>query len=291
MTVIALPPVLSSKRLPGIGGVFDQSQAAIRSHDDITFDFSHLRFIEPFGYTSVFNLIRWLRAQDVRISFKNFRGPNRSAIAYLDDCGFFQFFGVEDVRDGSSLRSTTISEVISPTQRHGWYDSELVTWLAQRTGKPTTAFGELKVCFLELFQNIQDHSKSNKGAVFAQHYPNLNKLIISISDIGIGIPETVRVRLPNLSDVECIEKACEMGFTSGSTAGNAGRGLANLTDIIVGLYHGQVRIVSLSGYYEKSYQSINKNALTWSYPGTSIEITVDTTRLPESPLEVEDFEW
>ena len=87
--------------------------------------------------------------------------------------------------------------------------------------------------------------------------------------------------------------ACKEGFTVGSTKGNCGLELDTLINMAVRSCNGTVKIVSLSGYYEisENYTKVKKIDLTWSYPGTSIEIIIDTTKLPNEPPEVENFEW
>jgi anti-sigma regulatory factor (Ser/Thr protein kinase) len=119
-----------------------------------------------------------------------------------------------------------------------------VPWLSGRLKISQASLGSLKVCVSELFNNIKDHTQHEIGCIFAQHFPYLEKVEVSLSDFGVGIPYNVRKKLADLSDSEAITHAVKEGFTTKSTQRNKGVGLDYLLQTVVGNYRGQVTIYS-----------------------------------------------
>ncbi len=162
------------------------------------------------------------------------------------------------------------------TYRHSWLDNHLITWLVGKTGYHPPSFNSLKTAILEVLQNINDHSGTNIGCIFAQYYPNRKRVLISIADFGVGVPHKVRSFLGQgctYTDVEAVEQACEPDWTTGTTSGNAGRGLPILIDIGSGLYKGIVKISSGRGYLLFSNRRISwKENRASPLPGCAIEM-------------------
>ena len=109
----------------------------------------------------------------------------------------------------------------------------MVPWLRRRTNSPSCSFGNLKVCLAEIFNNIQDHSGQDIGCLFGQHHPNEQRMLIAISDFGVGIPTTVRNVRPRLDDAEALVHAIRDGFTSKLMPRHRGAGLALLLDNVL----------------------------------------------------------
>jgi hypothetical protein len=154
---------------------------------------------------------------------------------------------------------------------------------------------EVKTCLSELFNNIKDHTQFDIGSIFVQHYPNENRVSISLSDFGLGIPEKVKETVPGLSDSAAIVQAVQEGFTSRSTPGNAGLGLDYLLRTVVGTNDGAVTIFSLGGIVEfqkKDGKICHKVLQNVGFcPGTTIDINLRTDLIEWIPQEREELEW
>ena len=154
----------------------------------------------------------------------------------------------------------------------------------------------LKTCLSELFNNIKDHTRLDIGSIFVQHYPTENRINISLSDFGLGIPAKVRETVPGLGDSEAVVQAVKEGFTSKSTPGNAGLGLDYLLKTVVGTNSGEVTIYSSHAIVRFRKANDGKIAPFMSKkvgfcPGTTIDINLRTDLIERLPQEREELEW
>lgn len=268
--------------------------------NEIIFSFHNLGFIEPSGVTILSNLIEWLKKRKVNVRFAYPTDSNMTptqGIKYLDDSQFFKHYLGKNITKNASVRSTTNPiKLIDYDQSYMWLEKEFITWLSRNLNVKPTNLADVKVSFGEIFNNIRDHANEITGCIFAQHYPNKEKLIISISDFGVGIPSTIRREYPNLSDEECLEKAIEEGVSSKSTPKNRGAGLITLLQNVVINYGGTVQIRSYSGVLSVSRNKSNEfvlysNRTRRKYPGTFIEIIFNTSNFIDLNDNEEEFEW
>lgn len=264
--------------------------------NSIEIDFSHLSFIEPTGVTVLSNFLEWLISHSVSFTFsglENYSAP----IQFLDDVGFFSRYLGRKIKDTAQIRDTTKPlEFIDTAHSLPWLRENLIFWINRTTGKEPPLLRELLICLQEIFQNIRDHSGTNIGSVFAQIYPNKNVLKLSISDIGVGIPHNIRKHLKekseDLTDAECLLQASQYGFTTSSHAGNAGRGLANLKDIVTSIYSGTVIIISNYGFLKFSPEATQHLMdRTWIYPGCLIDIEITLDNISTDQEEDSEFIW
>lgn len=265
----------------------------------IKFDFRNLNFIEPAGVTILTNLVEWLKRRKVRVEFTYPKDTNQEptkGIKYLDDSMFFNHYLKENLTSNPNVRITTMPlEFIAYDASYGWLDRDFIPWLSGRLNISNSSLGEIKTCFGEIFNNIRDHADENTGCIFAQHYPNKDKIQISISDFGIGIPNNIRKVYPGISDSTALERAIEEGVSSKSTPKNRGAGLKTLLQNVVVNYGGTVQIRSYSGILSVEGNNsdglvVNCSEVIQKYPGTFIEITFNTNNFYNLPDE-EEFEW
>jgi hypothetical protein len=148
------------------------------------------------------------------------------------------------------------------------------------------SFYDLKTCLSELFNNI----------IFVQHYPNQDRINISLADFGLGIPAKVGEVRSGLSDPEAVVLAVQEGFTTKSIPGNAGLGLDLLLKTVVGNNSGRVTIYS--GHAIVTFQRDRSGKIdhcpieTAGFcPGTTIDINLRTDLIEELPEEREDLKW
>jgi anti-sigma regulatory factor (Ser/Thr protein kinase) len=266
-----------------------------QSPTSLIFDFSRLRFIRPAGVVFLSNLAYWLNEHGTKVSFVNC-DTDRIPIKYLDDSLFFEQHCGGKLDPNSGPRPTTRPLVrIAQEESHAWLETNLVRWLAGRLSITEPSLYAFKACISELFNNIQDHTRYDIGSIFVQHFPNDGEVTISVSDFGLGIPEKVREKEPDLADSDAIIRAVQEGFTTKSRPSNKGAGLDYLLRVMVLNNGGRVTVYSGKGIvcFEKSGTNIRPVVFpdVGFCPGTTIDITLQTDTIEELPEEREDLEW
>lgn len=130
----------------------------------------------------------------------------------------------------------------------------------------------------EIFLNSTIHSESKSGVfVCGQFFPLKHQLDFTIADAGVGIRENVRRYTGNEKLNSC--KAIEWAMTEGNTTktGNqpGGLGLKLIKDFVQ-LNKGKLQIVSRYGYYEFSANGESIQKMNHDFPGTCINIEINT---------------
>ncbi|EYT96250.1 ATP-binding protein [Enterococcus mundtii] len=266
----------------------------------IQFDLTSVRFIDPCGMTTLYNTCLWLEnMEEVEATFllnplDKLPKYNEKPMMYLVDCGFFkEFFGNKEVYKVPMIRDTTLPvRTLRSEESYEWKETVLKPWL-QKSSNKYCEFSNIQTAIDEIFNNIADHSSQNIGCVFAQFFPNLKKIKISISDFGIGIPTSVKKLKPDKNDAELLSIACQEGFSTKSTPRNRGAGLTNIIISLTNLSIGTVHIHSNYGIIEVENKMIVRQEISKSYyPGTlfSIELDLANEELYDFDEE-EEFEW
>lgn len=295
---VYLPNVFDNKSISELmNQVFDDGTNY--EYEKINFDFTTLNFIRPGGVTVMANLVSWLLKRKKKVVFvrhdiENASHRNRESMIYLEDCGFFNVFGLDNTYSRGELRSTTTPlKKLEYSQFDQWLKTEFKYWLQKQTNKKVE-FSNINVAIQEIFNNIKDHSTESIGCVFAQFYPKRNQICISLSDFGVGIPTSLRTKFPEIkNDSDLLEKAVEHGVSTRSTPQNRGVGLWNIMKSLTQSSIGTVYIVSNYGTISYSNEVvIDKDDSKVFYPGTFFEIWINT----DNPSlyddeEEEEFSW
>lgn len=162
---------------------------------------------------------------------------------------------------------------------------------------PTKELTMLHQCFAELVNNVYDHSQSKIDSyVFCQYYPQKNIIRIGVSDLGIGIFESVnRYHLNNMletmGEIDSVNWAIKEKSTTKSIPRNKGLGLSNIFTFIktnsseITLYTGNVAVFG-NKYNTKSYLNLIR-----PFTGTVIEVELRIDNLPEIEDKFIDFEF
>lgn len=134
----------------------------------------------------------------------------------------------------------------------------------------------------EIFFNATLHSKSKNGVfVCGQFFPQKHRMDFTIADAGVGIRENVRSFLNiNINSCKAIEWALVDGNTTKSGGQPGGLGLKLIKDFIK-KNEGKLQIISRFGYYELNSRTENYSKMDYDFPGTVINIEIntnDTTR-------------
>ncbi|MCM3411214.1 ATP-binding protein [Metabacillus litoralis] len=270
---------------------------------DIGINFKTLdEFVEPAGVTILSNLFEWLFFNGVSIT--TFRPDNppiysEDPLKFLDDSMFFYKYIGKYISTNPKLRKTTIPlELVSYSQSYQWLDQKFIPWLSLQLGVPAHSLSTIKMCFGEIFNNINDHSKTEikTGCIFAQSYHRKNTIKIVVSDFGVGIPDNIRKIYPGLTDNKALEYAIKEGVTSKTTPRNLGVGLHTLFKNVVETNGGSIFIHSnygilncVNGYNGPKVFSELKQSY---YPGTLIEVNIRTDNISCFIDEIEEeFGW
>lgn len=260
---------------------------------EVIIDFSNVGFVRPAGIVFLSNLFAWMGAQRTKVTLTGLTGPG-DAVRFLDDALFFEQHCGSKLRSDATPRSTTRPLMkIAHSNSHDWLENNLVPWLAWCLSVSRASLYTFKNCVAELFNNIQDHTQLDIGTICAQHFPRESLVYISLSDLGLGIPERVRTKVPGLSDSAAIIKAVEAGFTTKSVPSNQGIGLDYLLKAVVKQNGGSVSFYSLNSIVRFTPPAAVPVVVpnVGFCPGTTIDIVLRTDTIVHLPEEREDLEW
>ena len=152
--------------------------------------------------------------------------------------------------------------------------------LMQRKNMPDMSAGLTKKfseSVFEVFNNAIIHSQTQLGIfTCGQFYPRQNRIAFSIADLGIGIRNNVEREIGlKLKADEAIKWALTAGATTKTGPIPGGLGLKLLREF-VHLNKGRLQIVSECGYWELSHQREDMGLLQYPFPGTVVNIEVNT---------------
>ncbi|PNY18712.1 ATP-binding protein [Streptococcus parauberis] len=303
MKKISLP---SNINKDSIRSIIIKFREYIKSPDEdklLKIDMRMVEFVDPAGIVALNNLLRWSENQtdDLQIKFilslpESCPEKNKQAMEYLADCGFFLNFGFQNPFKTPVLRNTMLKlKNIDSRKFEQWSASDLKNWLRRQTGRKND-FSSVSVAILEIFNNISDHSKQTVGSIYGQFYPKINKVIIAVSDFGIGIPSSIRENFKeknSLDDNKLIEYALKEGISSRSVPQNRGAGLSNIINTITSNNVGEFTIISNCGKVRVLDGEIKESIiLEQPYLGTFFEIIIDTSNEHLYDFEEEEeFTW
>lgn len=295
---VELPTVFNNDSMRiFVNQVVDEQRDAKCSR--VVFDFHRLGFIEPVGVVVLSNLIEYFKLADVRVRFVN-HNARTSGVRFLDSAGFFQHYLKRDkpLFDDSAIRSTTMPlQIIASDKALGYLYQQLVPWIGREVGLADDALETVRASLEEIIHNVRDHSGVDIGCTFAQHFPGKSQIQIAISDFGRGIPELVRTKEPSLADADCLRRACEEGFTTGSNVRNRGAGLPTLMRYVTMRNGGNVLLAAGYGELTASpYQGamrLRARSSVEFYPGTLVRVILRTDTLERAAIDAEpqEFEW
>jgi len=140
----------------------------------------------------------------------------------------------------------------------------------------------------EIFDNVFQHSQSPIGLVVGgQLFPNMKQLQLTVIDLGIGIPNSIRRRLPQYGWFKA-DDALKFAFKPGYSSRDAprGLGLARLRNF-VGQNNGSLRVFSDVGYAHLG--SSEYFGSFPGFPGTLVDVTIPVAspfRRLRTPMEV-----
>lgn len=294
--LVPIPFRLNGETMNGFIGLVLDEHGEPRFGQTI-FEFGqNVDFIDPTGVVVLSNLFEYLAKKGAGVRTR-FHKPFAPMVVYLDDIGFFQRYMGSSLRSSAHRRASTVPlERVRTERMQEYLEFKLMPWVAARVGLDPESVAGVKVCFEEILNNITDHAGVHLGCAFAQFFPKSEHIQVAISDFGRGIPNLVRTQLPDLSDLQALQKACEEGFTTKSNVRNRGAGLPTLMRFVTQVNRGTVLLASGSaqilahGYHGGLRLRTHSRGF---YPGTLVKVILrtDTFEAMEADIQAEPFQW
>lgn len=242
--------------------------------DSVEFDLSSCSFFEANMVAPLYAVIARLRDELNDVTIINI---SAEVSTILRKNKFLSVFNQPELTD---TNQTTLPFKILKLTAGDQFNDYLDTYMRGR-GIPTMSKAltkRFRQSLFEIFLNATIHSQSKAGIfVCGQFYPHKHRLDFTIADAGVGIRENVRTytRQPKLSSCKAIEWAMTEGNTTKSGNQPGGLGLKLIKDFIQ-MNGGKIQVVSRFGYYEFSENGKSIQEMNNDFPGTCINIEINT---------------
>lgn len=196
----------------------------------------------------------------------------------LSKNGFLSSYGRRRMPD---TWGTTIPYQRFDVKDDRYFAKHIEAELVHRPEMPSMSPGLLKrflesVC--EIFGNSVIHSRTKLG-IFScgQYFPRGHRLAFSVTDLGIGIRESIRRNTQlDLAAEEAIVWAIQGRNTTKRGPIPGGIGLKVLDEFIA-LNGGRLQIVSDAGYWKQERGHTSTARLGHPFPGTAVSIEIDAS--------------
>lgn len=241
--------------------------------EDIDIDMRHITWLDANMCATFGAVLYKIGREPNTVTLSNIRRPIETI---LSKNGFLSHYGREKKQD---TYETTI-EYKRFEQRDDRYFSAYVKRNMVGKGIPKMSEGLRKKfieSIFEIFSNAVIHSRTKMG-IFScgQFFPKKKRLDFSISDLGIGICQNVEEHTgQDLTAEQAIIWAMDGRNTTKNGQIPGGLGLKLLREFII-MNDGKIQIVSDKGYWELSDGKISTRAFPAPFPGTTVNIEINT---------------
>ena len=207
---------------------FAQRLSKICPASNFTFDFSKVRWVEPFGLLLTSCAIRNFIEANLhgsQIMCLIGQSNDSKAIRYAAHMGFFKScnFDYGNQPGGSPgftnipISFKKISDLVTEANAFGSQMETIAQELTIKLIRPYSKelFGPVKYSFLEIIRNVVEHSESDEIGYCAQYLRNEDRVEIAIVDTGIGLRHSLE-RNPHLdigSDGDALKYAVLPGVS------------------------------------------------------------------------------
>lgn len=242
--------------------------------DSVEFDLSSCSFFEANMAAPLYAVIARLRDELNDVTIANVPA---GVCTILRKNKFLSIFNRPELTD---TNQTTLPFKILKLTAGDQFNDYLDAYMRGR-GIPTMSEAltkRFRQSLFEIFLNATIHSQSKTGIfVCGQFYPSKHRLDFTIADAGVGIRENVRryTQKPKLNSCKAIEWAMTEGNTTKTGNQPGGLGLKLIKDFIQ-MNGGKIQTVSRFGYYEFSVSGESLQKMHNDFPGTCINIEINT---------------
>lgn len=219
--------------------------------DKINFDFNKLKFIEPAGAVVFLSFLDYLNDINQKITFTPLTTPKNNAVSYGCTMGIFQQLGLTDgpvYEEGDTYiapKKIWINQIKMDEEKYfDNFSRNLTTRILPNIGNEDNTYLLFQYVIREIIRNVFDHSQSDSFYYGVQKYPKKDLIEVAISDLGIGLKETVpfdaeEIYYKKTTDIDAIHKAMLPGISNFSNHTyasedfkNSGYGLTLIKKII-----------------------------------------------------------
>jgi len=262
---------------------------------EVVFDFTGCKFLRQSGVVILGALVRLLQQQGCTVKFR-LHTIQDNIRANLEQNGFLHSLGIPNSPPWNGNSIPYREDRFMVENDYADYLSE--KWLGKGWVNVSANLRDHIVSrVIEAYINVFDHAKSPVGVITCgQHFPRWEQLIITMVDMGVGIPHTIReyLKQSQMSADDALRWAFEPTNTTKDQNNFArGNGLKLLKSFMEE-NHGKLEIYSENGYAcidDKGNRFENRSR---SFQGTIVQITLicDTARytLPEED-DYDSNEW
>lgn len=270
--------------------------------EEINFDFNELEFIEPAGAVVLLSYIEYLQELNKRVSFTPLSEPMNKAVSYGCNMGIFQQLGLIDsqvYQKGSTYiapKKVHLDQIeVKEEEFFEEFSSDLTSRIMPNIESDDNKYRLFQYVIREIIRNVFDHSESETFCYGVQKYPKTNLIEVAISDLGVGLKETVPFDIEDMylkktSDRDAIHKAMEPGVSNYSNHTyapedykNSGYGLT-LIRKIVEKCDGKLSIATGESSLTFSNKTKEKHD-ECNVKGTIIRIKIDSQKLESIDFE------
>ena len=198
-----------------------------------------------------------------------------NATTILEKNGFLSFFGHKKLFD--SYSTTIPYKVLSPEDDRYFNEYVFNDFLGKSDLPDMSLRLKKKIAesIYEIFINSKMHSKTTRIFTCGQFFPQKETIEFMITDLGTGIRDNINKRFgANINSIDAIKWAMINGNTTKKCV-SGGIGLAILEEFIR-KNNGKIQIISNNGFWELNKNETNSRFFDNEFPGTAINISVNT---------------
>ncbi len=265
--------------------------------NEVTFNFSESRFVSPFIIGGITAIAGWLRHEGKVVNYLS----NANSSGYFEAIHFpsgYHFDGLTSEQMNVKLEGYNSKTFIPLVLFHtGASNAEstlrenvlsAVNSILRKQLKLSGSILEAVYYLIdELTNNVADHSRCEKGILFAQFYPTKNYMDVCIADFGKGIKQTYLdsgKANPN-SDEEAIELAVK-GKSTKDQAVSRGFGISTSRVMLTEGLKGKFFICSGNAIF---YQNSEKQEIIALPQEAHYQGCIVALRIPILPNTQFDF--
>lgn len=272
MHTIKFPSFLTIRYANGI--ILKCEEAILSSDDEVLFDFSLCRWMEPFAITLIVGAMRQCQARNHDVKYVS--SSNSKLEEHLKRIGFYDWGMSTGVHSRYAGRQVELRHLntLDPL-----YTDEIIGVLQSYLTLSQGVRQSLHLSLNELMTNAFDHSRSVAGCfVCGQAYTNRGHVSICLTDFGRGILSSLSSS-PNYqslsNSIEAIELAIKEGVSSRVDM-RAGLGLTHIHRFLE-INKGKIDIISGDGWVHWDYEGggepvIVRKRLGIEFGGTVVNI-------------------
>jgi len=246
----------------------------LRQGDREAVNLEKVRYMGPDAITLVSGSILSARDRGVEVAVVPPSEPP-ALLAFLDLSGFNHSILGRPVPDPAQPGNVTVALRRFDQSRHSDPDP-ILDLIARFETVSEDLRVALSICFAEVVQNIEDHSRSPIGGLgCARYIQRDHEVRVALCDWGEGILRSLRRRYPDTQDDErALRLVLFGGYSSLSRANNAGRGIDNLRTIVTNS-EGNMIIISGNGAADlRGRKEPRYSVHSFGFKGTGVFFTL-----------------